>query len=396
VTSPTGAWLRSPIEASTIGVSAECRFRVKAEAHWDNQPESPLVRKASSHRLSFQTELEEAMPNAAQPQTIAQHLAEPLIVGEPDIADPLTVFPIFGPEPRRDYRTYLDASAHGVEIRELPGGASVNDLVVHNPTQYDVLLFEGEEVLGAQQNRSLDVTALVAAGGKATVPVSCVEAGRWDGTRHRESMRPAPQTTNPRLRKLKATRARESVLAGAQARADQSEVWAEVDQLAADYDAQSAAPTHASHDVYESRRGSLDAICADVPLHEGQLGAIAAYGGELQILDLVSRPDAYRTLHRRLVQGYALEALGESVNAPGTPETSAARGFALLVSDSAFAHRERGVGLGENVRFAANGVAGSGLVADGELIQLTAFPGADRESHRVVARGRIQRPSRRR
>lgn len=339
------------------------------------------------------------MPNApAAPQTIAEHLSEALEVGDPDVAGPLTIFPVFGPDPKRDYKTYAEAVADGVEIRELPQGASVNDLIIENPNEYEVLFFEGEEVLGAQQNRSIDVTVLAPAVTKVTVPVSCVEAGRWDGSRHHEAMRPAPQASNPRLRKMKAAQSRARAMAGVQARADQGAVWNEVDQLAADHDAEDLAPTRASHDVYEARRGSLNKICDEIPLHDGQVGAIAAYGGEIQILDLVSRPDAYRTLHRRLVQGYALEAVAAPDEAaPATPAASTARGFGLLIADSPIAHRQGGVGLGENVRFAANGVAGSGLVAEGELIQLTAFPGDEEEldRERVVRRGRIQGPSRR-
>ena len=34
----------------------------------------------------------------------------------------------------------------------------MNDLVVVNPTAVAVLLYEGEEVLGAQQNRTFDVS----------------------------------------------------------------------------------------------------------------------------------------------------------------------------------------------------------------------------------------------
>ena len=55
----------------------------------------------------------------------------------------------------------------------------MNDLIVVNPTDNSVLLYEGEEVLGAQQNRTFDISVLVPAGSKLTVPVSCVERGRW-------------------------------------------------------------------------------------------------------------------------------------------------------------------------------------------------------------------------
>ena len=81
-------------------------------------------------------------------------------------------------------------------------------------------------------------------------------------------------------------------------------------------------------------------------------------------------------MHRPLVQGYALDAIeaGEADPPPG----EAASGFALLV-DSPATHSEPSVGFGEEILFAANGVAGTALAVDDELVQLTAFPGNDQE-----------------
>ena len=195
-----------------------------------------------------------------------------------------------------------------------------------------MLLYEGEEVLGAQQNRTFDVSVLVAAGAKLRVPVSCVEAGRWQGSRHREALRPAPQAAYPRLRREKARQARARVAAGLEARADQSEVWDEVAAKATRIGVNS--PTGAMHDIYEGRRDRLAEMRDAIRLHEGQLGALVAIGGELQVLDLVSRPDVFAVLHGPLVQGYALDALEhEAADAPGAPEPETARGFALLVTD---------------------------------------------------------------
>ena len=70
------------------------------------------------------------------------------------------------------------------------GAASVRALVIENPTDLPLLVYEGEEVLGAQQNRTFDDSVLVASGEKLRVDVSCVEAGRWDGSR-RERATPA-------------------------------------------------------------------------------------------------------------------------------------------------------------------------------------------------------------
>ena len=161
-------------------------------------------------------------------QTINQFLAEPLRVGEPAVSGALAVFPLFGPAPRLEYLSLAEGRKRGAAVHELDRGASVNDLVVDNPTDTPLLLFEGEEVLGAQQNRTFDVSVLAPPHRKLTVPVSCVEAGRWESARHAEVLRPAPQTAYPRLRRMKAMQVRERVAVGLEARANQMAVWEEV------------------------------------------------------------------------------------------------------------------------------------------------------------------------
>src|SRR5436190_7099677 len=132
-------------------------------------------------------------------ETTTQHFT----LGEPQVAGPLVVYPVFGSEPRLEYRAFAQATNLGACVKELDGGASVNDLVVHNPTGLPLLVYEGEEVQGAQQNRTFDASVLVAAGKQATLNVSCVEEGRWDARRHGEPLRPSPQAADPSLRRLK-------------------------------------------------------------------------------------------------------------------------------------------------------------------------------------------------
>jgi hypothetical protein len=115
-----------------------------------------------------------------------------------------------------------------VAVRELPDGATVNDLLVVNPTTAAVLLLDGEEVLGAQQNRTFDVSVLFPPGATLKVPVSCVEHGRWDGARRGERFSLAPQAGYPELRRLKSRHVRHAVALGRPARAGQQEVWADV------------------------------------------------------------------------------------------------------------------------------------------------------------------------
>ena len=48
--------------------------------------------------------------------TIADHLPTPLQVGVPDVMGALVVFPLFGPQPRLEYRSFAQGAALGVTI----------------------------------------------------------------------------------------------------------------------------------------------------------------------------------------------------------------------------------------------------------------------------------------
>jgi hypothetical protein len=319
----------------------------------------------------------------ASPQPIAAYVSEPLGVGDPDVAGPLAVFPLFGPQPRLEYVSFADAREHGVTVKELESGASVNDLLVLNPTAVAVLLYEGEEVLGAQQNRTFDVTVLVAPTQKLRIPVSCVEAGRWDNSRHEEEFAPAPQAAYPELRRAKSRQVRERTAAGGEARADQEAVWQALSLKSTHHGVHTS--TGAMHDIYEARRGRLHELSSAIERREGQVGALVAIGGKFAVLDYVTRPEVFGALYAALVQGYTLDALEAEEVPPPSPDE--ARGFISLLSQAEPTQRE-GIGLGREIRFAQDGLMGSGLVAGSELIQLAAFPETGEGTRGPSARSR--------
>lgn len=316
--------------------------------------------------------------------------ATDLQLGPAQTSGPLTVHAIFAAQDARlEYRSFAQAAAEGFVVRELEGGASVNDLVAINPLDVPVLLYDGEEVIGAQQNRMLDTAVLVPAAGRLHVPVSCVEEGRWDGARHHEGFAPAPQAAYPSLRRMKAQQVTAAAAAGGAPRANQNAVWSAVGAMAERRGVETR--TGAMADVFEHDRAWLGDIAAGIERADRQVGAIAIVGGRVSVLDLVSRSDVWAALHGPLVQGYALDAVDRVATqvvphaVPPSAEV-AAWTSRLLCGRQA---RRRAVGLGETVTFAARGAAGTGLVFEGELIQLSAFPADE-------GRARIGRPSRRR
>ena len=152
--------------------------------------------------------------------------------GEPATYRGITVVPLYPvSEPVAAYITLAEAIALGLSVTEVDEDGVVGELLVANPTPHRVLMYDGEELEGAKQNRILNVSVLVEAGSTLVVPVSCVEAGRWnydaDGNGdHQRVFSAVRRTSSPRVRRAKEEHLRSAPLARGVA---QSAVWSAVD-----------------------------------------------------------------------------------------------------------------------------------------------------------------------
>jgi hypothetical protein len=291
----------------------------------------------------------------------------------------ITIAPLFPRESPRAAHLTLDQALHlGLRIEEVGASGSVPELLVVNPTNQRVLLFDGEELVGAKQDRIVNVTVLVDASSSVSIPVSCVEQGRWSA--RTDSFSAAPHAAHPELRRRKAESLR---VAPMELGSAQGEVWAEVrgklDRL--------GAPSHtgAQRDAYVARRADLSALESAFPLSPGQSGAIVGIGGRVVALDAVSQPSAFEVPYPKLLAGYLLDAI-ECLDVPLTTYASL-EGF-LAETERATVVKQSSVGLGNDLRLSGDGVVGSGLEFDGERLQLSAFRSEGR-------RTRIARPKHR-
>jgi hypothetical protein len=303
----------------------------------------------------------------------------PIQLGEPVEHRGVVIAPLFPREqPRADYLTLEKALPLGFRVSEVDAAGSVPELAVVNPLDSNVLLYDGEELLGAKQNRILNVTVLVAAQSETRIPVSCVEQGRWHA--RSASFGAACHAAYPELRRRKAERL---LAAPLERGAAQSEVSDALSEKAGRFGVHS--PTGAQADVFDAREHDLGTLRHAFPLQPGQSGALLALG-ERWCLDYVSRPAAFARLYPKLLEGYLLDALEALDGKPSVdPE-----GFLTAIAE---APRSRGAsaGLGEDVRLRGESLVGSGLELHGELLQLCAF-----SSDESGAKTLIERPSRRR
>ena len=118
------------------------------------------------------------MPTIADVEPL-QELLHSIEPGAPLVHGALTVIPLLTPSSQEVDWVTLEEAGDDVVVTEAAGGASVPTLQVNNAGDRPLLLLDGEELIGAKQNRVLNTTVLVGAHSTVTIPVSCVEAGRW-------------------------------------------------------------------------------------------------------------------------------------------------------------------------------------------------------------------------
>lgn len=293
-----------------------------------------------------------------------------IIVKDPIVRGPLALFPLFGNAIAAPaYLTGPEAEAAGVlHVAERDGAAAVPELVVHNTGAQPLLLLEGETMIGAKQNRTLNVSVLVDAGARLAVPVSCVEAGRWGSPQAAaRSARHSPGD----LRRLNTMNVAASRRAGGGPRGDQGAVWDRVAMYQHDLAAPSA--TGALEDVYIRVEDDLLALVARINPLPNQRGVVVAVGGRVCGIDWFDKPETLASYWAGLTQGYAVDALRAT---PGDVAITGAEAFVRRVRDSDVTS-EPAVGLGRDRTITADDVVGHALEWEGAIVHLAAFATAD-------------------
>ena len=245
------------------------------------------------------------------------------------------------------------------------------ELLVVNEGPRPVLLVDGEELVGARQNRIVNITLLVPAHGKLHIPVSCVEAGRWS-YRSRE-FAPADRAYHATGRRDKMAQVNLSMRTNASRSADQGAVWDEIASKSARFEA--ASETRAAAAMFESRHDDLERYVADLTPVPSQVGAVFLTRGRVAGVEVFDHPQSWARQMPMLVRSYGLDALDDALHGTldGAAEGLAAAEFVGRIGLDG-AHMFAAIGLGTDVRFADGTFVGGALVVERALVHLVAFP----------------------
>jgi hypothetical protein len=298
--------------------------------------------------------------------------------------DLLTLYPLLSPRPAEPaYDLARDAFERGtLEVTEVSEGGSVPTLAVVNGGERPVLLLDGEELIGAKQNRVLNVTVLVAAQQTIAVPVSCVEAGRWQ-YRSRK-FRDADWLMDREGRARKMRRVRETLRRGSRA-GDQGDVWSHVAEKSARLDA--ASPTGAQEAIFARHHDRMARERVRFEPAANQVGAVFAVGGRIGGLELLDAPGTFARALPKLVLSHAVDALDLA-----RPRWRKGQDDVLEFLNAVAALEAEwypAVGLGREARLGGPGLTGAALVAEERLVHLSVLEdpegmparGEDRSQH---------------
>jgi hypothetical protein len=295
-----------------------------------------------------------------------------VVAGEPQHFRNLTLMPLFRHDVHTAEPEYLlleEAISRALaQVTEIGAGGSVPELRFESRAEQPTLLLDGEELVGAKQNRVLNLSVLAPPHATIIIPVSCVESGRW--RQDTPSFRPGDHVMYARGRAARAGQVTESMRLDGTRRSDQSAVWEQLHTKAERMEG--ASPTRAMDAIFTRHAYSVEEYLRSFSCAEGQAGMLFALGGVPVGLDLFDHPATLRRLFPKLVRSYALDALDEAGEKPEPAEKAKMLAWMETLA-AAPAFSQPGVGLGKDVRFQGLGVSGAGLWALERYIHLCAF-----------------------
>lgn len=298
---------------------------------------------------------------------ILNDLLDSLTIGNPQEFKGVEIFPLLSSRIESTSFLELDeAMEKGVaEVSEVSEAGSVPQIVVVNRSSQDIIIFDGEQLVGAKQNRIVNITVVVPANSTLPIPVSCVEQGRWQYSR--PLFQAAQASAYPSLRVSKHEDVTQNMRSRQRADADQSKIWEDISTKSARMNV--ASRTMAMGDIYENRSPNSAEMNRAFSIQDKQLGYVAFINGGFAGCDVFPSEKVCRRKMEKLTRGYYLDSLDHGVSFDRVEVAEVVRRVR-----TANHHNLGTVGKGNELRFEGTHIQGSWKEVDGQIVHLTILP----------------------
>jgi hypothetical protein len=267
-------------------------------------------------------------PPKADPAAISERAA--LLV--PIQVESLTLTPVvaIAAGAKETEMLVLDEAMAANQVRISEGEQeSVNDLKLINSSERPVFVLAGEVIIGGKQDRIIGANTIIPPKTTLSVPVYCVEHGRWDNTT--KTFTTAKALAHGRLR-------------GKASFAAQGEVWQEVAHKNALRKTSNSTDTYRnvakqqSDGTLKTWEKKVDEALAKLPAAERarMIGYVVSLNGQVATVDMFQSPSLFKKLEGKLLRSYMTEAVDiETAKDVKPPSPAAIKTFMADVDKAA-------------------------------------------------------------
>jgi hypothetical protein len=256
-----------------------------------------------------------------------------------------------------------------IRIEEVDEDGTVSQLKVINRADKPVLIIDGEELVGARQNRIVNTTLLIDAGAKIIIPVSCVEQGRW--AYNTKAFHSQKRMMSSALRAHKSLGVQCALERSGTFQSDQNAIWNDIAEKAQRMEAES--PSMAMAEIYEKQSPRLQDYSGRFRKLDQQVGAIFAIDGHVVGIECFGKSDTLAKNFKKIVESYALDAIDSGL-ATNTRRIRKRAAEKLLKGIPQCRTRNYpSVGMGTDIRIESGDLLGFALAVGNRVLHLSVF-----------------------
>ena len=298
----------------------------------------------------------------------------------------------------REYLTLKRGIISGiVEITECEM-STVGTVLARNNGNIPLVLIDGDEIVGAKQNRIMNRSLIIPPHSTMHVSVSCTEQGRWHYGRNRREYinlnRDHDFNEDLKEENLEhfevsdfaadfSTRMRKSEDLF-EKRDCQSTVWDSISDL--ENKTLFKSSTSALHDNFENHRSRQNEYLKHFNIEFGQSGAIFIINGQIKGLELFANPSIYHDYHEKIFRTYIMEAMVSDCKFNSSDISfNELEAFLREISKAEFRYSKE-KGIGKHMNFANRYGTGSVLIDGGNLVHINYFNSLNPKVNRSSSR----------
>ncbi|MBF0520634.1 MAG: hypothetical protein HQK92_13035 [Nitrospirae bacterium] len=285
----------------------------------------------------------------------------------------LTLYPLSSSiNNNNDYLTLEDAINSGkFLVTEINDSGSVPELKVLNLLNENVLIIDGEELVGAKQNRIVNASLIISKNSEQIIPVSCVEENRWEYKS--KTFSASENYLYSSLRKKKSCSILNNLRNNASYTSNQREIWADIEKKSNSQTKRKISKSMEA--IYAAQKQELNNYEKAFNFEEGDyVGFIALVDGKIAGCDIFSSKTVFSKVFKKLLRSYILDCINtDGVEADFIKyDMDNIRKFIQKINKLKKEEYDS-KGLGKDIRFINKNVSGYALVNDNEAVHVAVF-----------------------